>query len=388
MIAPRYIAFAAIGVLLIATAAHAANSAEGPTVSVYTASPQEVAEEIPVTGTLVPREEVLVTPEVEGLGVSEILVEVGDKVLKGQVLAKLNRDTLETQLAQFDAELAQSDASRAQAEAQLAQARANQLNSSKALERTRALKSRGFATAAKVDQDTSAASVGNAQVEAATRSIDVSIANKKALKAQRDQVVWRIGRSEVRASRAGTVSQRNIRIGQIGTSAGLPMFRIIAEGDIELEADIPDIDMPRVRKAMIAAISPAGMADKVRGVVRLIAPEIDKVTRQGRVRIALDKDDRLLIGASARGTLEVGRRTGVTLPVSSVSYDDTGAYVQLVKDKIVKTQRITVGLKGNKFVEVVSGLAAGDQVIARAGTFVREGDRVKPVTAEVKGSSP
>ncbi len=355
---------------------------EGPTVSVFVASLNEVTEDIIVTGTLVPREEVLVTPEVDGLGVSEILVEIGDRVEKGQVLARLNRDTLDVQIIQFDAELAQSDASRAQAEAQVAQARANRLNSSRALERTLALKAKGYATAAKLDQDQSAASVGDAQLDSALKAIDVSVANKKALKAQRDQITWKIGRSEVRASRAGVVSQRNVRLGQIGSMAALPMFRIISEGDIELEADVPDISMSRIRKTMAAGVTPAGMTEKVPGTVRLIAPEIDKATRLGRVRIALAHDERLLIGASARGTIEIGRRTGVTLPLAAVSYDKEGAYVQAVKENMVHTQRVVVGLLGSREVELTSGVAAGDQVIARAGTFVRDGDRVRPVPAQ------
>ena len=99
------------------------------------------------------------------------------------------------------------------------------------------------------------------------------------------------------------------------------------------------------------------------------------------MRVALKHDDRLAIGASARGTIEIGRRSGVTLPLSAVSYDKAGAFAQVVKDNQVHTQRLTIGLLGNQTAEVTSGLAAGDLVISRAGTFVREGDRVRPMTA-------
>ena len=355
---------------------------EGPTVSVVTAGESEVAEQILVTGTLVPREEVLVTPEIDGQGVSEILVEVGDMVTKGQVLARLNRDTLDVQMAQFKAQLAQADASKAQADASVAQAKANKIQAAKSLDRTLALKGKGFATAAKLDQDQSSASVSDAQLESAVRSIDVAIANKKATEAQRDQILLKIGYTEVRAPSAGLISQRNIRLGQIGSMAApLPMFRIIADADIELEADVPDTSLPRLRKGMTVSVIPAGMTEAVQGTIRLKSPEIDKATRLGHVRIALAHDDRLAIGASARGSVEIGRKKGVTLPLSAVSYDKTGAYVQVVKENIVRTQRVEVGLRGVQKAEIVSGLTAGDQVIARAGTFVRDGDRVKPVAA-------
>lgn len=386
---PSLIALALLAAL--ATTANAASdppktsAAEGPTVSVVTAATGEVAEQIIVTGTLVPREEVLVTPEIDGQGVSEILVEVGDHVDKGQILAKLNRDTLDVQIAQFKAQLAQNDAARAQAEASVAQAKANKINAEHALDRTMALKGKGYATAAKLDQDQSSASVTDAQLESAIRSIDVAIANKKATEAQQDQIVWKIGRTDVRAPRAGLISQRNVRLGQVGSMAApLPMFRIIAEADIELEADVPDISMPRIRKGMAAGVQPAGMTENVVGTVRLKSPEIDKATRLGKVRIALAHDDRLAIGGSARGSIEIGRNKGVTLPLSAVSYDKTGAYVQVVKENIVHTQRIVVGLHGTESVEITSGLVAGDQVIARAGTFVRDGDRVRPVAAPVQ----
>ena len=378
------VGFAAPGSAADATKTTPAAASDGPTVSVVTATNGEVAEQIVVTGSLVPREELQVTTEIEGLGVAEILVDEGDHVSKGQVLARLNRDTLEVQMAQFAAQLAQADAAAAQAVAQVAQAKATRLQTSHALDRTSTLKGKGYATAAQLDTDTSAASVAEAQLTSAEKSVDVAAANKRAIEAQRDQILWRIGRSEIRAPADGIVSQRNIRLGQVGSALSAPMFRIIANADIELEAEIPDISMPRISKGMTVFVQPAGFLDPVPGTVRLISPEIDKATRLGRVRVALKHDDRLAIGASARGTIEIGRRTGVTLPLSAVSYDKAGAYAQVVKDNIVATRRLTIGLLGSKSAEVVSGLVAGDLVIARAGTFVRDGDRVRPMPMAVQ----
>jgi len=361
-----------------------AAASDGPTVSVVTATTGEVAEQIVVTGTLVPREELQVTTEIEGLGVAEILAEEGDHVTKDQVLARLNRSSLDVQVAQFAAQLAQADAATAQSEAQVAQAKANQLMNSRALDRAQALHGRGFATAAALDQAQATSGVSDAQVESAEKSVEASLANKKAVEAQRDQILWRIGRTDIRAPADGTVSARLIRLGQVGSAVNGPMFRIIANSDIELEAEIPDISMPRISKGMTVSVMPAGFLDPVQGTVRLISPEIDKTSRLGHVRIALKHDDRLAIGASARGTIEIGRRSGVTLPLSAVSYDKSGAYAQVVRDNIVSTQRLSIGLLGDRKAEVVSGLAAGDMVIARAGTFVRDGDRVHPMPSAVQ----
>jgi len=383
------IVFAGLGTLpagaLAAEAAKTPNAATGgPTVSVVVATTGEVAEQIVVTGSLAAREEVQVTTEIEGLGVSEILVDEGDQVKKGQVLARLNRSSLEVQILQFDAQIAQTDAAIAQAQAQVAQAKANQQMNSRALDRTQSLMAKGFATAATLDQVQATSVVSDAQVESALKSIEVAIANKKASEAQRQQVIWRIGRSEISSPTDGIISQRNIRLGQVGSALNPPMFRIIADGDIELEAEVPDISLPRISKGLIVAVQPAGMTETVPGTVRLVSPQIDKATRLGHVRIALKHDDRLAIGASARGILEIGRSTGVTLPLSAVSYDKSGAYAQVVKDNIVHSQRLTIGLLGTQTAEVTSGLKAGDLVIARAGTFVRDGDRVHPMSATIQ----
>src|SRR5215213_7642720 len=64
-----------------------------PMVTVVNAIARELVERVVVTGTLVPRDEVLVTPEVEGLRITELLVEEGAVIQQGQVLARLSRDT-------------------------------------------------------------------------------------------------------------------------------------------------------------------------------------------------------------------------------------------------------------------------------------------------------
>jgi hypothetical protein len=102
------------------------------------------------------------------------------------------------------------------------------------------------------------------------------------------------------------------------------------------------------------------------------------------VRISLSHDERLKIGASATATVELARRTGVTLPLSAVSYDNQGAYAQIVVDNIVRERRLTTGILGSDEIEVVDGLKEGDQVVAKAGSFVHDGDRIRPVLASAQ----
>src|SRR5690606_34620762 len=114
------------------------------------------SEEVHVSGTLVPREEILVAPEIEGLAVTEILVEEGDRVEKDQVLARLSRSAIE-------AESAQADAAIAQARAQIAEAEANVLENRQSLERAETLLKSKTVSRAVYDHRLAASRVANAR---------------------------------------------------------------------------------------------------------------------------------------------------------------------------------------------------------------------------------
>jgi HlyD family secretion protein len=125
------------------------------------------------------------------------------------------------------------------------------------------------------------------------------------------------------------------------------------------------------------------VADRVvDGRVRIVSPEVDRATRLGRVRIALPRDGSLRIGAFARGTVEIARRTGVAVPLSAVIYDAKGATVQVVVNGRVEARRVRPGLSAEGFVQIEEGVRAGDFVVTRAGSFLRDGDTVRPVVAE------
>ena len=109
---------------------------------------------------------------------------------------------------------------------------------------------------------------------------------------------------------------------------------------------------------------------------------MDRATRLGKVRIRLGDDPALRIGAFARGNVEVARRTGVAVPVSSLLYAADGrASVLVAKDGRVEARSVTTGLSAEGFTEIRAGVAAGEPVVARAGSFLRDGDRVRAVPA-------
>ena len=335
-----------------------------------------------VTGTLVPRLEILVAPEVEGLRVVELLADDADRVEKGQLLARLETESLKAQLAQNDASLARADAAIAQARSAIVSAEARDVEARNALERGRPLKASGAITDAVLDQRESAARIAAAGLRSARDGLPLAEADKAVIAAQRRDLAWKLSRTDVKAPVSGVISRRNTRIGGLASGAAVaePMFKIIADGQIELEAEVPEIDIARLTVGLKARIRLAD-ADEVDGVVRLVSPEVDRSTRQGRVRISLGDNPRLRIGSFARGSVGTRSSTALAVTASAVLYGADGATVLLVDRNRVAARRVQTGLQMGDLIEISSGLVEGDTVVARAGTFLRDGDLVTPVPA-------
>jgi HlyD family secretion protein len=350
-------------------------------VTVARVAPAEFTETVLASGSLVAREEILVGPEVEGLRITDVLVDEGARVRKGDVLARLVSDTLDAQVAQNDAALARSQAAIAQATASITQAEARLVESKNALERAKPLRGAGHMTEAVFDQREQSARTAQAQLEAARDGLKVAEAEKAQIEAQRRELMWRRGRVEVTAPADGIVSRRMARVGGYAAGAAEPMFRIVAKGEVELDAEVTETRLGAVKVGQPARVEVAGLGT-VQGTVRLVSPEVDKATRLGRVRIFLGDDPGLRVGAFARGVVATANGSGLAIPASAVLYGPSGATVQLVRANRVETRRIKTGLASGALVEVREGLEDGDHVVARSGTFLREGDAVRPILAD------
>jgi HlyD family secretion protein len=351
-----------------------------PTVTVFAAATGSVKEQIIVNGTLVPRTEVMVVSEIEGLAVQQIMVDEGDVVQEGQVLAKLNRVTLEVQMAQNKAQIARANAGIAQARSGITQSEATKTERDRALGRIRLLKKQGFATNAQMDQGESGAAVAEAQVQSSIKAVDVAVADKEALMAAREDLEWRMTRTEVKAPVAGTISRKGARVGMIASGASVEaLFRIIANGDVELEADVADNAMPKLAIGQKVAVTLAGSTVAVQGDIRLIRPEIDPQSRLGKVRVRLPRDASVILGASARGLIDTGAGEGVLLPLSAIGFGKDRAIIQVVEGNTVRIRTVELGVIGEDRAEVRSGVKAGELVVTRAGTFLKDGDKVRAV---------
>ncbi len=350
-----------------------------PAASVLKVVPTDFVETVMVTGTLVPRDEILVAPEVEGLRVTEVRVDEGDRVRKGQVLAVLEQASLDAQLAQNSALLAKADAAIAQARSTIIQAEASLKEARNALERAKPLRQSGHISESIFDQREAAARTTEAAEIAARDGLKVAEAERRHLEAQRRELEWRRANTEVKAPADGLISRKNVRVGSLATGAGNAMFRMIARGEVELDAEVPEAQLARIKPGQPAVVTIAGLGE-VMGEVRLVSPEIDRATRLGRVQISLKTSEGLRIGGFGRGTIETANGRGLAVPASAVLYGANGPTVQILgEDRRIRSHPVKTGLRARGMVEIVEGLKAGDVVIARSGTFLRDGDEVRPV---------
>jgi RND family efflux transporter MFP subunit len=261
------------------------------------------------------------------------------------------------------------------------QAEARVVESRNAFERAKPLRDAGHMPESTYDNREQAARTAQAQLVAAHDGLTAAEAEKAQIEAQRRELTWRRGRTEVVAPADGIISRRMARIGGYAAGAAEPMFRIVAKGEVELDAEVTETRMSALAIGQRARVDVAGLGE-IAGTVRLVSPEVDKGTRLGRVRIYLGDNPGLRVGAFARGSVETASGQGLAIPASAVLYGPEGASVQLVRANRVETRRIKPGLTAGALVEVREGLAEGDLVVARSGTFLRDGDAVRPVTGD------
>lgn len=338
-----------------------------------------IDETIAVTGSLAPREEVVVGPEAGGLRIVEILADVGDHVEQGQVLARLDSSMLRTKLAQSNAAIARTEAMLAQVKTSIAEAQANELETAVALKRARTLDASGTTSAAQLLTRETEAKVAAAKSAAAEANLRVAEADNALAQSFRSEVKLEIARTDVEAPAAGVISYRSARLGAIASLTGEPLFRLIRNDDIEFDAEVPETLLPRIEPGQKVGVWLDGVNEPIAGRVRRVDPTVDKTNRLGRVPITLSRDPALRAGIFAHGNITVDRREAVTVPLSAVLFGKNGAYVELVTNNVVQMRSVRTGIKRGDCVEIVSGLAEGQEVVARAAAFLQDGDRITPV---------
>jgi RND family efflux transporter MFP subunit len=347
-----------------APAAAPANAAR-PALTVTTIVPQR--SELPIAlsanGNVAAWQEASIAGELNGLRLADVLVNVGDVVQRGQLLARFATDSIQTDVAQARAGVAE-------ATAQAAEASAN-------ADRVRTLQNTGTFSGQQMKQILTAEQTAKARVESAVASLAAQ--------------TLRLQNTQVLSPDSGVISARNATVGAVPGN-GMELFRLIRQGRLEWRAEVTSSELARLRPGTPVLVSAASGAQRT-GRVRMVGPTVDPQTRVGLVYVDLPSPSGAQMGATflpgmfAKGEFELGKSSGLTVPQQAVVVRDGFSYVfRLNPDQRVSQLKVQVGRRVGERLEVLQGLDAQAVLVASGAGFLNDGDLVKQVAAP--GVSP
>ena len=316
--------------------------AEVPTITADVAkvTRQALIEDLIVRGTIiaVPNEDVKVSSLVPG-SVLKVSVAEGDTVREGQVIAEIDRRPLEEQ--------------RRQAQAAVEQAKAQVENARLNLQRTEQLFQRGIAAGKEVEDARTQMAAAQAALEQATAGLNT--ANLQ------------IDRAQVRSPISGQVVKRMVSVGeQVDGTAAQPIAEIANLDRVELAANVPAEQLPRVKTGQLAQVSSDAYPNrKFSGSVVAMSPAVDLQTNAALVRIRITNADRLLrVGMFSEASLQLAEHANaLVVPPPAVVRNDEGAAVYVVQGDTAQRTPVKTGLEKPDAVEILSGVNEGDTVL-------------------------
>jgi RND family efflux transporter MFP subunit len=328
-----------------------------PTVSVASPGRQAVARVISATGSLAAQVDMPVGVAGEGGRVTQVLVQPGQWVEAGQVLATVDRSVQSQTAASLAAQVAV-----AQADAKIAQSN---------LDRAQSLVDKGFISRADLETKAATRDAANARVRVA----QATLAQQRASN----------GRLDIRAPAAGLVLMRGVEPGQIVSAGSGMLFRIAKGGQLELRAQLSEADIATLKVGDGADVTPVGSDKRFAGHIWQVSPVIDPQSRQGIAKIALSYDPALRPGGFAAVSIRSGTSDAPQLPNSAIQSDEKGNFVYVVgADDKVARRAVTIGEVSDSGVSIASGLIGNERVVLSAGAFLNPGQKVKPILSKTR----
>ena len=356
------VAAVSIGVLLKSHNAAAAEDKKAgpvkPALTVTTVRPMSARLPIKLAanGNVAAWQEAIIGSESSGLRLTEVRVNVGDIVAKGQVLAVFSADSVNADVAQARAALMEAEANAGEAAANAA--------------RARTLQTSGALSAQQISQYLTAEATARARIAS----------SKAGLSSQQ----LRLKYTQVVAPDSGVISARSATVGAV-VGAGTELFRMIRQGRLEWRAEVTAAELVRLHPGTSAVVKAAN-GSELTGKVRMIAPTIDAQTRSALVYVDLPAsvgaNAPFKAGMFASGQFELGTSDAITVPQQAVVVRDGFSYVfRLNADQRVSQLKVQAGRRLGERIEVVAGMAPDALVVVDGAGFLNDGDMVRNVAA-------
>ena len=308
-------------------------------------------------GELVAKDDVAVGSALQGQQISEVLVEVGENVQKGQILALLDNAGVK---AKFDQQTAALEA----AKQNLNSAKAAFSEASSALKRAKSLAAKKAISSQELEQ----ASTKEASARANLNSAKAQISQ---IDAQISEAKDQLAKASIVAPVSGVVTAKKVQIGAL--TSGEALFNIAKDGIIELSADADAAELAQIKVGMSAQAQIYGVKEAVNGKVRLVPVSVDTSSRLGKVKISLDGGAKF-IGSYAKAVIDLPEFSALALPAQAVSFTEAGAFATIIKDGKAQKRKIQTGLRANGLVQVISGVSEDDEVALKAAALVNDGE--------------
>lgn len=321
-----------------------------PALTVTTVQPETKtwSDQIMATGTVQAWQESIIGPEIGGLRLTEVMVNVGDQVKKGTLLARFSDEMAQNNVLQQQA--AFDDAKARFAEAQLN------------LKRSGQLKSQGFISEQDAQKFATNAQIAEAQMKLAEAKLEA------------EKIKYSY--TKVLAHDDGVISSRTATVGTVMQN-GSEMFRLIRKGKMEWRAELPEQLLQQVRIGQKVSMH-LSKAEKVDGAVARISPVIDMQTRNGTVYVELPPAKSIRAGMFAQGEFELGKSDALTVPQSAVVIRDGYSYVfKVVKDNRVEQVKVSTGRHQGDRIEITGGIKPDAIIVALGAGFMSGGDIVR-----------
>lgn len=320
-------------------------------VRVVTVEERAAQERVTLSGVVEAQTEVTLGFRIGGR-VLERLVDVGDQVEAGQLLARLDPTDEENALRAARATLAAAESQRVEAAANF--------------ERQAQLLERGFTTRQRYDEAQRVRATAQAQADSAAAQLEIALT--------------RVADTELRADAPGAVTARGAEAGEV-VQPGAMIFRIARDGGRDAVFDAPEALLRRAPRdpAVTVALSldPAVSAS---GRVREVAPSADATTGTFRVRVGLDTPpEAMRLGSIVTGSILIGGTEGVALPASALTRTEGAPAVWVVDPggQTVSLRQVEIARHGPAEVILSGGVAPGDVVVTAGVQALRPGQQVR-----------
>jgi RND family efflux transporter MFP subunit len=359
-------------------------------VTVVAVETSPVLSTLEATGTVAPYDLLPVLPQATGLQVRQVVASEGQTVQVGQVLAVLDDSVLQAQLQQAKAQLESSLAVVRQKQAAFNQQRATLAQTERELKRYQYLANQGAISRQDLETRSTAVETARESLGVAQANISSAEADVKNNRAQIQKLQTQLGQTVVRAPASGIVAEKFAAVGDVTSNQKL--FTLIRNSVLELQVKIPETQLPQVRiGAPVLITSNADSRIRLQGTVREIMPTVDQQTRQGTVKINLPSTPLLRSGMFVRTAISSGTTQGLTVPATAVLPQSEGKGIVYTVDgnNVVHAQTVTEGATSGgentnadtARIEIKSGLKLGDRIVVAGAGYLKDGDRVKVVSA-------